>query len=306
VRSIPPIAAQSEPAPKTLGSLPKPPPYVAPTPSKLSSSRTDALAATIERSSKKHGPALVAMLGDTSPADLELPDLDLNSFSPVASLTKTNLPGDSSTLSQWQRETPEPSPAPAPNKVDEADMKPIAPDETAPPAMDSLAKIEGPVSSEPPARLRDRDQQYAAQKGSSDTMGLGNVNITAEDEVDFDLEAGTLVFQGNAAMEGERFKLKSDRIEVGMQKDQEGMRTAVGVGNVTIEMTVVGVPEGYIGYCERATYNPEDGSIVLTGWPEIIGNGGRQVAATPETKVILYRDGRLKTYGRNKTYLSDL
>jgi lipopolysaccharide transport protein LptA len=254
------------------------------------------------------------MLGDASPADLELPELDLTHLNAAASLLGvTDFADGISKMSQWQQKTPEPEPAPDLEEVEAKteDLPPVAPKEAPASTPDSLAKsetlfAETPFDSEPPARLRDRDQIHASQ-GAAATTGLGNVNITAEDEVDFDLEAGTLVFHGNAAMDGERFKLKSDRIEVGMQKeeDQEGMRTAVAVGNVTIQMVVSGAPSGYTGYCERATYNPEDGSIVLTGWPEIIGNGGRQVAATPETKVILYSDGRLKTFGRNKTYLSD-
>jgi lipopolysaccharide transport protein LptA len=285
----------TEPLTKESGTAAKPPPV-----------DSQAIASSIQRSAQKHGPELLAMLGDSSPANLELPEIDFSHLDSAAALPDSTESGERSPISNWQNDPQEPALTPTP-KSDEDQPKSIGHDASPSPspAPDSLAKTETSLSSEPPARLRERDQQRASQQGASGPASLGNVNITAEDEVDFDLAAGTMVFRGNAAMEGERFNLKSDRIEVGMQNDQEGMQSAVAVGNVTIQMVVNGAPEGYTGYCERAIYNPDDGSITLTGWPEIIGNGGRQVAATPDTKVILYGDGRLKTYGRNKTYLSD-
>ncbi|MEM8953903.1 MAG: LptA/OstA family protein [Verrucomicrobiota bacterium] len=255
------------------------------------------------------------MMGDVTPADLELPAIDLGALDPEGRAPSSALPKPnfSTAVAGWDKpileDQSESQDLPVPSSQQES-AEPSSDAATALTRSDTPDFSEPVISNEPPARIRDRAfvAESAPSPAPSDDIGLGNVNITAEDEVDFDLEAGTLVFRGNAAMENDRFKLKSDRIEVGMQQNGESgeaLRTAVGVGNVVIEMVVTGAPSGYVGYCERAVYNPEDGSITLLGWPEIIGNGGRQVAATPETKVILFSDGRLKTYGRNKTYLTN-
>jgi lipopolysaccharide export system protein LptA len=59
------------------------------------------------------------------------------------------------------------------------------------------------------------------------------------------------------------------------------------------------------GKAEKAVYEAKDGSITLTGWPQVTQGVNTQVATAPGVKMILYRDGRMQTYGSTRTLIQD-
>jgi lipopolysaccharide export system protein LptA len=64
-------------------------------------------------------------------------------------------------------------------------------------------------------------------------------------------------------------------------------------------------PTTSVGKAERALYVGKDGSITLTGWPQVTQGGNTHVATAPGVKMTLYKDGRMQTYGSTRTLIED-
>ncbi len=152
----------------------------------------------------------------------------------------------------------------------------------------------------------------------TDPTGLGllqkdrpagaKTEITAEDEATFDNEANLATFKGRVVVKDPQFTLFCDVLEVFLNSERKGMDRAEAVGNVVIIQENVddqGDVVKSIGRAGKALFEPNTGDITLTISPQIQQGINNHVAATPETVMILNRQGRLTTNGRSRTTIVD-
>lgn len=127
--------------------------------------------------------------------------------------------------------------------------------------------------------------------------------------------------------------MTSDRLTVHLNKDEEGggLNNAEANGNVIIvhinqPKTQVAQaqspgatpaaasgqpgaraqqPVTSTGKAEKALYEANDGSITLTGWPQVTQGANTHIATAPGVKMVLYKDGRMQTYGSTRTLIED-
>jgi lipopolysaccharide transport protein LptA len=157
----------------------------------------------------------------------------------------------------------------------------------------------------------------AAQTGA-DPLGLGpladtrplgsKTEITAQKEATFDEQKNTAVFVGNVRVTDPSFLLSADRLTVLLSTDRSGIERAVAEGNVVIVQRAAGEGEqgkGAVGRAERAEYIPSAGRATLSGSPQIQQGINRHIATSPETRMILHRDGRASTVGPSRTVITD-
>jgi lipopolysaccharide export system protein LptA len=173
--------------------------------------------------------------------------------------------------------------------------------------------------------------------GSSDNRPKGPTEITASQEAQFDTKARTGVFIGNVKVVDPQFTLTSSRLTVHLNRDEEGggLSEADAEGNVVIvhvnqpktppqqqpgqaaatpspaaRPAGAGPIQGQqpttsIGKADKALYEAKDGSITLTGWPQVTQGANTHIATAPGVKMVLYRDGRMQTYGSTRTLIED-
>lgn len=161
----------------------------------------------------------------------------------------------------------------------------------------------------------------------------GPTEITATQEAQFDVKSRSGVFIGNVKVVDPQFTLTSDRLTVHLNKDEEGggLNDAEAIGNVVIvhinqpktppAAPTTGATPGAktaaatparpqqpttsIGKAEKALYEAKDGSVTLTGWPQITQGGNTHVATSPGVRMVLFRDGRMQTFGGTRTLIED-
>ena len=129
--------------------------------------------------------------------------------------------------------------------------------------------------------------------------------ISAIKQTDFDIGSSKMEFSGDVQIKSPRFAMRCDRFIVHLKENGAGISYGEGLGNVFIRMRNEGKPSGHEGFANRAIYLPEEGQLTLSGWPKIREQQKEHVAATEETKMVLYTDGRVKTLGRNRTIISN-
>jgi lipopolysaccharide export system protein LptA len=171
--------------------------------------------------------------------------------------------------------------------------------------------------------------------GNSDKRPTGPTEITASQEAQFDTKARTGVFIGNVKVVDPQFTLTSNRLTVHLNRDEEGG----GLSEADAEGSVVIVhvnqpktqpqsgqtdaapspaarpagagpiqgqqPTTSIGKADKALYEAKDGSITLTGWPQVTQGANTHIATSPGVKMVLYKDGRMQTYGSTRTLIED-
>jgi lipopolysaccharide export system protein LptA len=59
------------------------------------------------------------------------------------------------------------------------------------------------------------------------------------------------------------------------------------------------------GRAQKALYDAKDQSVTLIGWPQITQGVNTHISTEEGTRMILYRDGRLKTFGGSRTIIQD-
>lgn len=59
------------------------------------------------------------------------------------------------------------------------------------------------------------------------------------------------------------------------------------------------------GRAQKAIYDAKDESVTLIGWPQITQGINTHISTEEGTRMILYRDGRLKTFGGSRTIIQD-
>jgi len=132
-----------------------------------------------------------------------------------------------------------------------------------------------------------------------------------------------------------QFTMTSDRLTVHLNKDEEGggLNDAEANGNVIIVhvnqpktqggqapnpsaatakaqpaapvQTGAQQPVTSTGKAEKALYEAKDGSITLTGWPQVTQGANTHIATAPGVRMVLYKDGRMQTYGSTRTLIED-
>jgi lipopolysaccharide export system protein LptA len=59
------------------------------------------------------------------------------------------------------------------------------------------------------------------------------------------------------------------------------------------------------GRARKAHYNAKQDAVTLTGWPQVTQGMNTHIATEEGTRMILYRDGRLQTFGPSRTVIED-
>jgi lipopolysaccharide export system protein LptA len=173
--------------------------------------------------------------------------------------------------------------------------------------------------------------------GDSKDRPKGPTEITATQEAQFDTKTRIGIFIGNVKVVDPQFTMTSDRLTVHLNKDEEGggLNDAEANGNVIIvhvnqpktqagEVQNAGAaaptsrpavpgqtgartqqPVTSTGKAEKAQYEAKDGSITLTGWPQVTQGANTHIATAPGVKMVLYKDGRMQTFGSTRTLIED-
>jgi lipopolysaccharide export system protein LptA len=178
--------------------------------------------------------------------------------------------------------------------------------------------------------------------GDSSGRPKGPTEITATQEAQFDTKTRTGVFIGNVKVIDPQFTLTADRLTVHLNRDEDGggLNEADAQGNVVIvhvnqpktqaQTAQTGQTAGTptpaappaaaapgatpvqaqqpptsIGKSDRALYEAKDGSVTLTGWPQVTQGANTHIATSPGVKMVLFRDGRMQTYGSTRTLIQD-
>ncbi|MGC1481135.1 MAG: LptA/OstA family protein [Chthoniobacterales bacterium] len=152
----------------------------------------------------------------------------------------------------------------------------------------------------------------------ADPSGLGllqkdrpkgaKTEITAEDSATFDNDKNLAVFTGKVVVVDPQFKLFCEQLNVFLNAERKGLDRAEAEGNVVIIQENVddkGDVVKSIGRAGKAVFNPTTGDITMTVSPQIQQGINNHIAATPETVMILNRQGRLTTNGKSRTTIVD-
>lgn len=149
-----------------------------------------------------------------------------------------------------------------------------------------------------------------------DILGLGDLGkdrpagsvteITAQTEATFEEQQSRAIFTGDVRVKDPAFLLSSDKLTVYLNKARSGIERAIAEGNVVIvQRTSDPGEKGAVGRARRAEYVPATGQATLSGSPEIQQGINRHIASSPETRMILNRDGRATTEGPSRTVITD-
>jgi lipopolysaccharide export system protein LptA len=176
--------------------------------------------------------------------------------------------------------------------------------------------------------------------GDSNGRPQGPTEITATQEAQFDVKTRTGIFIGNVKVVDPQFTLTSNRLTVHLNKDEDGggLNEAEAQGNVVIvhvnqpktpaqpaQTAVASAPAAgsaakgptpaapapaqqpttSVGKAENAVYVAKDGSITLTGWPQVTQGVNTHIATAPGVKMVIYKDGKMQTYGSTRTLIVD-
>jgi lipopolysaccharide transport protein LptA len=144
----------------------------------------------------------------------------------------------------------------------------------------------------------------AAKNGEEQGM-----EITASKEVSFDSAGKVAVFLGDVEVKDPQFDLKANRLTIYLAKEGGGLDRAEADGSVVIVSKRAG-DAGSSGAASRgkahkAVYDAKTGDITLIGWPQVQQGINLHVASEETTRMVLNRDGRMKTYGRSRTIIRD-
>jgi lipopolysaccharide export system protein LptA len=177
--------------------------------------------------------------------------------------------------------------------------------------------------------------------GDNNGRPQGPTEITATQEAQFDTKTRSGIFIGNVKVVDPQFTLTSNRLTVYLNKDEDGggLKEADAQGNVVIvhinqpktpaqpgqtaappkpaarstALTPTPAPTPAppqqpttsVGKAENAVYLAKDGSITLTGWPQVTQGLNTHIATAPGVKMVIYKDGKMQTYGSTRTLIVD-
>jgi lipopolysaccharide export system protein LptA len=179
--------------------------------------------------------------------------------------------------------------------------------------------------------------------GDDNGRPQGPTEITATQEAQFDTKTRTGIFIGNVKVVDPQFTLTLNQLTGHLNKDDEGggLKDANAQGNVVIvhinqpktpagsaktpvasttpaaRTAAIGgptpapapapapTPTTSVGKAENALYLAKDGTITLTGWPQVTQGLNTHIATAPGVKMVIYKDGKMQTYGSTRTLIVD-
>jgi lipopolysaccharide export system protein LptA len=197
-------------------------------------------------------------------------------------------------------------------------------------------KVDPKVSASPGEKNNSTD---LFGSGGSDRP-KGPTEITSKEQAQFDSRGRVAIFLGDVKVVDPQFTMTSDKLTAYLNKEEEGggLKQADGEGNVTIvhlnqpkpaatpggspapaaTSTPTPAPAPAAGTpptaqqpvkstakAERAVYVTKDGTITLTGWPQVTQGVNTHISTESGVKMIIYNDGRLQTYGSTRTIIQD-
>ncbi|RBP47684.1 lipopolysaccharide transport protein LptA [Roseimicrobium gellanilyticum] len=127
-------------------------------------------------------------------------------------------------------------------------------------------------------------------------------HITADEATRVDMGNLKVVFRGRVSLSSPQFHLTGEELVVHLGKDRTSFKMMEAKGAVNVQLTGVPPEKRYRGQSQNAVYDPGKGTLVMTGWPKIQGQGQELVAAEQSTRVLLYpKTGKMLTEGRAQT-----
>lgn len=175
-------------------------------------------------------------------------------------------------------------------------------DPPAPPVVRGEHGVDPTFGSDPVLSGPPETTPFADDVLSENASDMAGYKITADSATNFDLSSHTVVFSGRVSLKSKRFDMTSSRLVVHMDPKKNALKKLVATGDVKVNLNSAGPNETYRGTSYEATYEPGDGSIVLSGWPQITGNGREHRAAERSTRMVLFTEKpRLVTQGRAST-----
>jgi lipopolysaccharide export system protein LptA len=197
------------------------------------------------------------------------------------------------------------------------------------------AAAKSPTSKQTPTPAKGQSNDLL---GDNNGRPQGPTEITATQEAQFDTKTRSGIFIGNVKVVDPQFTLTSNRLTVHLNKDEDGggLNEAEAQGNVVIVhinqpktpaqtaaaskpaagSATIGPtpaptpatpqqPTTSVGKAENAVYLAKDGSITLTGWPQVTQGLNTHIATAPGVKMVIYKDGKMQTYGSTRTLIVD-
>lgn len=146
-------------------------------------------------------------------------------------------------------------------------------------------------------------QQAPPEETAFEAVPSGSgFHITADEATRVDMGSLKVVFRGHVSMTSPQFYLAGDELVVHLGKDRTSFKMVEARGSVNVHLTGVPPEKRYRGQSSQAVYDPGKGTLVMTGWPKIQGQGQELVAAEQSTRVLLYpKTGKMLTEGRAQT-----
>ncbi len=189
--------------------------------------------------------------------------------------------------------------------------------------------INGDLLNTTPLTLLDERPPAAKEKSGSQT------EITA-DNAEFNNRTYIAIFAGDVFVVNPDFNLNCDKLTAFLKHDEKAVADAkdakakpaavaapaakskgglekaiaemVNGGKVVItqeKKEVDGTISRSIGKAERAEYNAMTGEMVLIGWPEVTQGFNSSKATEEGTRMIMKREGTMRTIGRSKVIIQD-
>ena len=146
------------------------------------------------------------------------------------------------------------------------------------------------------------DQGVAAEPVFETVAAESGYHINADEADKVGNGSERIIFRGHVTLTSPTFNLTSDQLTMHMGKEGETFKLAEAKGSVKVQLVGVPLEKRYRGQSEAAVYDPKKGTLLMTGWPKIQGDGQELVAAAADTKITMYpATGKLNTEGRAQT-----
>ncbi|MBL9114418.1 MAG: hypothetical protein JNJ83_05375 [Verrucomicrobiaceae bacterium] len=137
---------------------------------------------------------------------------------------------------------------------------------------------------------------------TEDSKSMAGYKIMADTATNFNLGSHTVTFSGRVSLQSSKFDLQSARLVVYMDPAKNALKKLVATGDVKVTLNSKDAASAYSGTSYEATFDPADNSVVLSGWPRIVGQGREHRAGDKTTRMVLFVDNpRLVTQGRAAT-----
>ena len=177
------------------------------------------------------------------------------------------------------------------------------------------------------ARPRQPDKVDIAPKDDKN-----QVKISSSGAAEFDSTSGVAIFTEDVIIEHPGFYMESDELEVHMEKGEEkpaeaaadapaapveaepagaeakedtggGIKVAIARGRRVMLKKLSEDGKLQIGYCRKAIFDGATGNLEMHGNPQIQKGNQILMAKNPDTVIIIEKDGKLKTNGKQLTIL---